>query len=328
MQNICIVPVLYAFTTYGLKISDMQPLDDFFDSAVDWPTRMEHDEIASSPMKDSGDVHAYRELFQKWSGKRILLAGDSLLFNTWATIADAAAELGINRSHTLESIFWQNSAEPSMVNEEFKWTDASEYPGAQGLLYSLQVGPTQSSPDSAQISPATIKFYRFYNIQGEPLFNSTWDALFSGAATYDAIFSNLGHHFVTGGTETNRKIIMSACNEARSRGAKHFTLVEHPPSHFRTQNGYYGPGVGCSCDIGVADLRTQPSFTWKRIMEDVATEMNVSATNFWDEFADKCDKHPGWNAGHDFFDCLHYVRDFDTEAPIVRALMQTHSEGQ
>lgn len=244
----------------------------------------------------------WAQAFKSWSGKRILIAGDSL-----------------SREHA------------SAMQKEWKMLNGSCLEGKQieykGGLLTTHLNC--SLPGGVNFTVAHMLLAGFVDEHSELVDDDGWKKQLSHflwmrpkvfmqkAKEFDAIFLNMGHCIlVQAFKDWARNMTTMVLDAAVEEGVlERISLMEHPAQHFQTPTGDYdldkfNNNAPCDCGIPGEHLVTQQVYRNNHEMAEVAKRFGVPVIDFFEKSSSLCKYHPKP-------DCTHYSSTPSVYGPLV-----------
>lgn len=283
-------------------------------------------------------------LFHAWSGKKVLLAGDSLMDQLFQVATCAAGLLGgaVELSNVVRLEWVTNATEPGgreVDISDVKWgnvmSEASNNQNTQAIVFraSIQMG-NQS---------VTLDYFRHYSLTArcqicttreeeascgacsrETSLVAPIDTLLSWAKSYDHAYFNLGHDAML--KSNSQQVELKAhdlCSALKVQGiSDKVVLVEHPPQHFPSPDGtgnYQGAHSGLShreCQCRLPRISEQDVSENNERIGRIANDFGIRFARIWQFFsAAGCQQHRPP-------DCSHYRISPILWAPVAATLVE------
>jgi hypothetical protein len=288
-----------------------------------------------------GAAEEWRSLFRAWSGKKVLLAGDSLMDQLFQVASCAASLLGgtVDLSNVAR-LEWV----PRAGNPGSKEVSTSKFPFGLPHADEKERENTQATVLRASITVGnqTVKldYLRSYSLtercqickshqarescglcSDEVGYVTPVDALARWAQKYDHTYANLGHDVLaeTKGEQVEMKALALA-KALKVKGIDdRLVFVEHPPLHYPNPDGTgnhpaHSSGGGGRCQCQLPHIAQQPVSVNNERFGRIARETGIRFAKIFRLFSSTgCERHRPP-------DCIHYQISPTLWAPVAAKL--------
>lgn len=278
-----------------------------------------------SPRRDTQAARDWRALFRTWNGKKVLLAGDSLMDQQFQVVSCAAELMGFDVHFSNVVRFeWAKGAGKLVNISTMPWlavgASSKRNRNTQALIFRATI-----SSDDGHLD---VDYLRYYSFTGEcqscamqeGAFVSLVDTVAIWAQKYDYTYLNLGHDMVRDNQERIAAKAAAFCKAYRIRqGAGKLILMEHPPQHFQDKKGTGNSGgrkklMRCECNLPSIDNQTVARNN--AVLSKVARQSGIKLAGIWHLLARRgCDLHRPP-------DCTHFHISPELWAPIATAMKE------
>jgi len=283
----------------------------------------------------------WETLFHAWSGKKVLLAGDSLMDQLFQVAVCAASLLGgaVELSNLVRFDWVPNATVPEgkEVNiSDVRWgsvmSEGSSNQNTQAIVFRASIHMGNHS--------TTLDYFRHYALTSrcqicttrqeeascgacsiETALVTPIDTLLSWAKKYDHAYVNLGHDVMM--RSNSQQVDLKAhalCSALKVKSIDNkVVLVEHPPQHFPSPDGtgnYQGGHAHRSCECSLPRISEQDVSKNNERIGRIASNFGIRFARIWQFFsATGCQQHRPP-------DCSHYHISPILWAPVAAALAE------
>jgi len=291
---------------------------------------------------------SWGELFRAWDGKRIVVGGDSLAGNMFATMFCTMKHLGQAHLKKMVRATWNSDHHVQIhnINQDFKNAGRPSREESFAIFQmSATIGPHKLSIDYVRYWSFTSSCHTCLNPTDTercsicPCGEASvvpFDMLAHISSDYDKVFLNMGHDMID--TESSE-----ACARASIKSKVHglgdafharniedkLVLLEHLPQHFASADGtgnfngscnlHKDVGNECHCDADpshLPNLHKQTIHEQNLLLGEAARERStkIPVCRMWEQFMSAGEHHTANG------DCTHYKKIANLWDFVVREL--------